>query len=56
MAKAVSIRIKPELVEQLRIYSNREVYPYAPSMVAIVERGIQLALAELKKTTMKPRK
>jgi uncharacterized protein YfbU (UPF0304 family) len=43
---AVSFKIKKELMRQLRAAAAGH---YAPTMTAIVERGIELALREIEK-------
>jgi len=47
MAENYSLRIKPDLLRRIRERADRKVHPYAPSITAIIERGITLALDEL---------
>jgi len=48
--KPVAFKIDAELIAKLRAATDGR---YAPTMTAIVERGIELALAELKKKGQK---
>lgn len=45
----VSLRIAPDLKNAVEDASNR--HPYRPSMTAIVERGLVLAMAEMEAQT-----
>lgn len=47
-SETVTIRLSPELLARLRAASDKGRDPYAPSMTAILERGAELALRELK--------
>jgi predicted DNA-binding protein len=48
--KAMSFKLPPELLRRLRSAASGH---YAPTMTAIVERGIELALRELEKKSAK---
>jgi predicted transcriptional regulator len=50
MAKTtVSFRLDEELVDRLRKATVESRSRFAPSMTAVIERGIELALRELEK-------
>lgn len=50
MAKTtVSFRLDEELLDRLRKATVESRSPFAPSMTAVIERGIELALRELEK-------
>ena len=51
MAKTtnITIRLPEHLAEQLRAETDRTKNPYAPTISAIVARGIELALREMER-------
>ena len=42
----MAFKIRPDIAAKLRAAANNPKDPYAPTMTAIVERGIELALKE----------
>lgn len=44
----LGIRISDEMYGRLATATDRALNPYAPTMTQIVERGVELALRELK--------
>lgn len=50
MAKEqMCLRLDSDLLAELRAVTDRTKTPYAPTQVAVVERGLRLALNELKR-------
>jgi hypothetical protein len=45
-----TIRVDADLLERARKAANKDRNPYAPSLIQIIERGMELALRELEKT------
>lgn len=45
----ISFKLPAELVRRLRSAADHASDPYAPTLTAVVERGIELALRELGK-------
>jgi uncharacterized protein YfbU (UPF0304 family) len=43
------IRVDSVLLERARKLSDKDRNPYAPTLIQIVERGLELALRELEK-------
>lgn len=47
--KHFSVRLEDEQMTRLHAATDRAADPYAPTITRIVERGIELALAELER-------